>query len=108
MAIISAFTDFFLTFIAILLAISYFTRKKRDPRYPPGKNNKIHNTSLCWGKMRIALNVNFTPTEIYITGPPALPIIGNLLQLGTQPHEALAKWAKEYGPVFSFKRGPDE
>ncbi|KAK6918466.1 Cytochrome P450 [Dillenia turbinata] len=38
-------------------------------------------------------------------GPCGLPIIGNMLQLGTLPHQALAKLSKTYGPVMSLKLG---
>jgi hypothetical protein len=37
-------------------------------------------------------------------GPPTLPFIGNLHQMPTEKtHFQLAKWAKEYGPIFSLK-----
>nr|A0A1D8QMG4.1 RecName: Full=Carnosic acid synthase; AltName: Full=Cytochrome P450 76AK8; Short=RoCYP76AK8; AltName: Full=Miltiradien-20-al synthase; AltName: Full=Pisiferic acid synthase [Salvia rosmarinus]AOW42546.1 cytochrome P450 76AK8 [Salvia rosmarinus] len=38
-------------------------------------------------------------------GPPRLPIIGNILQLGRDPHKSLAQLAKTYGPLMSLKLG---
>ncbi|KAK2967526.1 hypothetical protein RJ640_030397 [Escallonia rubra] len=38
-------------------------------------------------------------------GPAPLPIIGSLHKLGDQPHQSLAKLAKDYGPVMSLKLG---
>ncbi|KAK4406668.1 cytochrome [Sesamum angolense] len=42
---------------------------------------------------------NFPP------GPPPLPVIGNILQLGENPHQSLAKLAKTYGPLMHLKFG---
>ncbi|KAK1758584.1 cytochrome P450 [Echria macrotheca] len=40
-------------------------------------------------------------------GPPTLPVIGNLHQIPTRrTHLQFAKWAKEYGDIFSLKFGP--
>ncbi|XP_042016944.1 carnosic acid synthase-like [Salvia splendens] len=38
-------------------------------------------------------------------GPPRLPIIGNMLQLGKNPHKSLARLSKIYGPLMSLKLG---
>ncbi|KAM7269086.1 hypothetical protein ACFE04_024583 [Oxalis oulophora] len=38
-------------------------------------------------------------------GPPRLPIIGNLLQLGKLPHQSLWSFSKKYGPVMFLKLG---
>ncbi|XP_047948942.1 ferruginol synthase-like [Salvia hispanica] len=38
-------------------------------------------------------------------GPYPFPIIGNILQLGQNPHKSLADLSKTYGPVMSLKLG---
>ncbi|KAI3444657.1 hypothetical protein Pfo_001322 [Paulownia fortunei] len=38
-------------------------------------------------------------------GPYQFPIIGNILDLGSKPHQSLAKLSKKYGPVMSLKLG---
>ncbi|XP_010528786.1 PREDICTED: cytochrome P450 76C4-like [Tarenaya hassleriana] len=38
-------------------------------------------------------------------GPPPLPIIGNILHFGKNPHCSLTELSKTYGPVMSLKLG---
>ncbi|XP_054798395.1 cytochrome P450 71D10-like isoform X2 [Prosopis cineraria] len=38
-------------------------------------------------------------------GPPKIPILGNMHQIGAMPHQNLAKWAKKYGPLMHLKLG---
>ncbi|KAK7340136.1 hypothetical protein VNO77_20833 [Canavalia gladiata] len=38
-------------------------------------------------------------------GPPPFPIIGNILELGKNPHKALTKLSKIYGPIMTLKLG---
>ncbi|KAJ9147811.1 hypothetical protein P3X46_029930 [Hevea brasiliensis] len=38
-------------------------------------------------------------------GPAPLPILGNLFELGDQPHKSLAKLAKIHGPLMSLRLG---
>ncbi|KAK2991368.1 hypothetical protein RJ640_024041, partial [Escallonia rubra] len=38
-------------------------------------------------------------------GPNPFPVIGNIHQLGDQPHQSLAKLSKRYGPLMSLKLG---
>ncbi|CAK7218963.1 hypothetical protein SEUCBS140593_003732 [Sporothrix eucalyptigena] len=42
-----------------------------------------------------------------IPGPPGLPVIGNILQMGTRPHRMFQLWAKKYGELFRLKIGND-
>ncbi|KAG2465636.1 ANXA1 protein, partial [Polypterus senegalus] len=43
--------------------------------------------------------------RIKLPGPWGLPVIGNILQLGTLPHLTLAKMRKSYGNVFQIHLG---
>ncbi|XP_010508155.1 PREDICTED: cytochrome P450 76C4 isoform X1 [Camelina sativa] len=38
-------------------------------------------------------------------GPPRLPIIGNIHQVGQSPHRSFADLSKTYGPIMSLKLG---
>jgi len=38
-------------------------------------------------------------------GPYPLPIIGNILELGKNPHKALTKLSQNYGPIMTLKLG---
>ncbi|ESQ45820.1 hypothetical protein EUTSA_v10010304mg [Eutrema salsugineum] len=38
-------------------------------------------------------------------GPPRLPIIGNIHQVGEHPHRSFADLSKTYGPIMSLKLG---
>ncbi|KAF8032913.1 hypothetical protein BT93_D1717 [Corymbia citriodora subsp. variegata] len=38
-------------------------------------------------------------------GPPPLPVIGNLLELGNLPHKSLAKLTRTYGPIVKLQLG---
>ncbi|KAK2972544.1 hypothetical protein RJ640_014268 [Escallonia rubra] len=38
-------------------------------------------------------------------GPNPFPVIGNIHQLGDQPHQSLAKLSKRYGPLMSLNLG---
>lgn len=43
-------------------------------------------------------------TIIYnILGPSGLPLIGNLLQIGTKPHLTLTKWATKFGSLYKIR-----
>lgn len=38
-------------------------------------------------------------------GPSPYPIVGNILELGTKPHQSLANLSKIYGPLMTLKLG---
>lgn len=38
-------------------------------------------------------------------GPPPLPVVGNLLSLGSQPHRSLARLSHTYGPIIKLQLG---
>ena len=40
-------------------------------------------------------------------GPISLPLIGNMLQLGTRPYETLFNMWRDYGPLFQIKLGTE-
>ncbi|CAI0424897.1 unnamed protein product [Linum tenue] len=46
-----------------------------------------------------------TKTKTLPPGPPRLPIFGNLLQLGQQPHRDLASLCDKYGPLVYLRLG---
>ncbi|MED6187384.1 hypothetical protein PIB30_075932 [Stylosanthes scabra] len=49
-------------------------------------------------------NNNYTKLKVP-PGPPRLPIVGNLLQLGQLPHRDLASLCDKYGPLVYLKLG---
>jgi cytochrome P450 len=38
-------------------------------------------------------------------GPAGLPILGNAHQLGSQPHQQITAWAREYGELYKIRLG---
>ncbi|VVB03472.1 unnamed protein product [Arabis nemorensis] len=38
-------------------------------------------------------------------GPPGLPLVGNIFQLGLNPHRSLAAFSRTYGSIMSLKLG---
>ncbi|KAL3536917.1 hypothetical protein ACH5RR_000283 [Cinchona calisaya] len=53
----------------------------------------------------ITSNFRFRKSARLPPGPYPFPIIGNILQLGLNPHQSLAKLSKAYGPLMSLKLG---
>lgn len=55
--------------------------------------------SIVWRSKTKPSNSKLPP------GPPKLPLIGNMHQLGAMPHRGLAKLAQQYGPLMHIKLG---
>ncbi|XP_020083333.1 cytochrome P450 76M5-like [Ananas comosus] len=77
--------EFTISFLWISLTLSFLYLVKRKLNPGAGKNG--------------ALPLPLPP------GPTPLPIIGNILDVGAQPHRSLARLARIYGPVMSVRLG---
>ena len=53
----------------------------------------------------IMISMNSRTSKKLPPGPKPLPLIGNLLDLGDQPHKSLAKLSERYGPIMSLRLG---
>ncbi|KAK4796468.1 hypothetical protein SAY86_028794 [Trapa natans] len=66
---------------------------------------------LSWGLLRAfsyAANGGRSWSSVVAKLPPGprpLPVMGNLLELGSQPHRSLAKLARVHGPIMSLMLG---
>ncbi|PKU62311.1 geraniol 8-hydroxylase-like [Dendrobium catenatum] len=65
---------------------------------------------LLWSAFFIALTILFlrrrSSKDLPLPpGPRPLPVLGNLLELGQNPHRSLARLARIHGPVMSLKIG---
>ncbi|KAK4483427.1 hypothetical protein RD792_010614 [Penstemon davidsonii] len=58
---------------------------------------------LCIGRLK--LNFGNRNSSKLPPGPKPFPIIGNILELGQNPHKSLAKLSKTYGPLMRLKLG---
>ncbi|KAL3604221.1 hypothetical protein D5086_005080 [Populus alba] len=60
----------------------------------------VANFLLRWGNLKSQYKSKRLPP-----GPPRLPVFGNLLQLGQQPHRDLASLCDKYGPLVYLRLG---
>ncbi|KAH0466266.1 hypothetical protein IEQ34_006369 [Dendrobium chrysotoxum] len=65
---------------------------------------------LLWSAFFAALTIVFLRRQLtreltLPQGPRSLPLLGNLLELGQNPHCSLARLARTHGPVMSLKLG---
>ena len=63
------------------------------------------NCPSCTFLRFIQLSVSCLRSEKIPPGPFHLPIIGNLLFLGAEPHDVFHRLVKEYGDVYGFSFG---
>ena len=59
----------------------------------------------CIAVLTSALGGRKSGSSTLPPGPHPLPIIGNILELGNKPHQAVAKLSKTYGPLMTLKLG---
>ena len=59
----------------------------------------------CIAVLTSALGGRKSGSSILPPGPHPFPIIGNILELGNKPHQAIAKLSKTYGPLMTLKLG---
>ncbi|XP_065632847.1 cytochrome P450 76T24 isoform X2 [Quercus suber] len=59
----------------------------------------------CIAVLTSALGGRKSGSSTLPPGPHPFPIIGNILELGNKPHQAVAKLSKTYGPLMTLKLG---
>ncbi|KAA8521950.1 hypothetical protein F0562_012736 [Nyssa sinensis] len=64
----------------------------------------VFTWTLVQGIISITKGSKTNPSKLP-PGPTPLPVIGNLLKLGSKPHKALAELAKTHGPIMILKLG---
>ena len=51
------------------------------------------------------LSIKTPKSSKHPPGPRPFPVIGNILELGSQPHQSLTNLSQTYGPIMSLKLG---
>ncbi|KAL0923556.1 hypothetical protein M5K25_007618 [Dendrobium thyrsiflorum] len=93
---------------ALLIKILSLIRKYFSPSYKLMEEEIRHY--LLWSAFFTALTILFlrrrSSKDLPLPlGPRPLPVLGNLLELGQNPHRSLARLARTHGPVMSLKIG---
>ncbi|KAK4269720.1 hypothetical protein QN277_022840 [Acacia crassicarpa] len=61
---------------------------------------------FLWAILHTFISRKFSrSSKLLPPGPSPLPVIGNILDLGTKPHESVTNLSKRYGPIMTLKLG---
>jgi phenylacetate 2-hydroxylase len=69
----------------------------------------IRTALIFFGPLALLALLFFDSTDVprikNLPAVPAIPILGNLVQLGTEQPRRLAELSRKYGPVFQIRLG---
>ncbi|XP_028801273.1 geraniol 8-hydroxylase-like [Neltuma alba] len=61
---------------------------------------------FLWAFLHILISNKISRSSKHLPpGPSPLPVIGNILDLGNNPHQSLTNLSKRYGPIMTLKLG---